>query len=256
MITFKVIEEYENKNIEIPKRIGDYSPGYDIKSAEDIIVPSIYTKLRKVEGRAPIPGLFDSRIKRITGLFDYENEESDVYTLDEIKDEINKLEIITMVPTGLCVALNPTMYLSLHIKSDIGINSLLMIPNQTELITADSFFHEKHILIPLINLSPYDIKIKKGDSIAIGIIHEYELVDGDKYSYISEDSKGFVRSVEYYQNILPATNYEDKKKMSRDRANAIIDTYMSMISKGYKPGPKTQKVVNEAIEVLLEPERK
>lgn len=227
MITFKVIEEYENKNIEIPKRIGEYSPGYDIKSAKDIIVPSIYTKLRKVEGRAPIPGLFDSNIKRITGLFDYENEESKVYTLDEIKDEINKLEIVTMVPTGLYVELNPTMYLSLHIKSDIGINSLLMIPNQTELVTTDRV--EKHILIPLINLSPYDIKIRKGDTIVIGIIHEY--------SFISDYC-------------------EDEKMMTKERASKIIDSFLDMSSKGYKIGPKTMKAVKEAIEFSIKPERK
>ena len=43
---FQIVEEYKDKGINIPKRATQWSAGYDIEAAEDIIVPSIFKQLK------------------------------------------------------------------------------------------------------------------------------------------------------------------------------------------------------------------
>lgn len=149
MNSFKVIKKYEDKDIHIPKRATMYSAGYDIEAAEDVIVPSIFRAMKS----------FDK-----------------VCTIDEIKQIVKGMNLRTMVPTGLKVELDNDMYLELHVRSSIGCNCLLQLANQTGIIDADYYNNpdnEGHIFIALINLSPCDIQIKKGDRIAQGIFKKY-----------------------------------------------------------------------------------
>ena len=44
---------------------------------------------------------------------------------------------------------------------------------------ADNPDNEGAIFFQVINLSPFPIKLKKGDIIGQGIIHKYEITDGD-----------------------------------------------------------------------------
>ena len=37
---FEIAKGFENKGINLPKRTTKYSAGYDVESAEDVIVPS------------------------------------------------------------------------------------------------------------------------------------------------------------------------------------------------------------------------
>ena len=60
------------------------------------------------------------------------------------------------------------------------------------IIDSDYYCNESNdgeIMFQLINLSPYDIQLRKGDRIGQGIIKQYSLVEGDNY-YTGEKRKG------------------------------------------------------------------
>lgn len=50
--------------------------------------------------------------------------------------------------------------------------------------------NEGHIYFQVINLSPVDIELKRGDIIGQGIIHKYEIVDGDEANGIRNGGFG------------------------------------------------------------------
>ena len=56
---------------------------------------------------------------------------------------------------------------------DLGLNKL-------EVLSTDNPNNEGHIFIPMINLNPYPIKIKKGERIAQALFHPYLIVDNDE----------------------------------------------------------------------------
>lgn len=155
-IKFEVVEAYKDKDIHIPKRATEYSAGYDIEAAEDVIVPSIFRNMK----------CFDK-----------------VCSINEIKKIVKGMNLVTMVSTGLKVSMENDNYLELHVRSSIGCNCLLQLANQTGIIDADYYnnpSNEGHIFIGLINLSPCDIQIKKGDRIAQGIFHTYDITEDDE----------------------------------------------------------------------------
>ena len=88
-----------------------------------------------------------------------------------------------MVPTGLKVKMPEDVVLKIHPRSGTGSNCLLQLANQTGVIDSDYYNNpdnEGHIFIPILNLSPYDIEIKKGDKIAQGIFEHYLITDDDE----------------------------------------------------------------------------
>lgn len=168
-VKFEVVTEYKDKGINLPKRSTKYSAGYDIESAVDITIPSLYKLLKNNCNNDHAVVLENSKFR--VG-----------YSIDEIKKLVKRLELRVMVPTGLRVQLEPWMHLQLHMRSSIGTNCLLTLANGTGIIDADYYNadNEGHIHIPLINLSPVDINIKKGEKIAQGIIIPYFITDDDE----------------------------------------------------------------------------
>ena len=157
-IKFEIISEYKDKGINLPKRSTKYSAGYDIEAAEDVVIPSHY---RFIENFTK----------------DYN------LTTEQIKSIVKELGIRVMVPTGLKVQMPENMYLKLYMRSGIGSNCLLALANGTGIIDTDYYnnkSNEGHMFIPLINLSPIDIKIKKGEKIAQGIFGMYFITDDDE----------------------------------------------------------------------------
>lgn len=155
-IKFEIVSKYKDKGINLPKRSTKYSAGYDIEAAEDVVIPSHY---RFIENFTK----------------DYN------LTTDQIKSVVKELGIRVMVPTGLRVKMPENMYLKLYMRSGIGSNCLLTLANGTGIIDADYYNadNEGHIFIPLINLTPMDIKIRKGEKIAQGIFSMYFVTDDD-----------------------------------------------------------------------------
>lgn len=186
---FQVVESYKDKGINIPKRATMYSAGYDLESAEDIIIPSLFNQLRKYEvDRETINTNGLSYMYKPIGYFSAMiDKRTEPYSIEEMKYLVKHLNLVTMVPTGLKLCMNTDKYLAIHPRSSMGVNCLLMLANQTGIVDMDYYNNENnegHIFVPMINLSPFDIKINKGDRIAQGIVQRYTTLDYCGNDYI------------------------------------------------------------------------
>lgn len=187
MIKFEIVKEYEDKNINKPKRSTLGSAGYDIEAAEDIIVPSLFYVIRHIHGTTQVA----RSISSVVNYYLSSNEVEPKY-IEDIKQIVKGNKLRTMVPTGLKAKMPKNVVLKLYPRSSTGANCLLQLANQTGIIDSDYYNNESnegHIFIPLINLSPYDIIIKKGDKIAQGIFSEYMLVHDDDTTIQDECSQ-------------------------------------------------------------------
>ena len=179
MRKFEIITKYKDQLDEtfIPRRATKESAGYDFKAAEDIVIPShIYNLMELMQNVSGQPK-----------------------TLDEMKYFLkdNKLIKPTLVPTGIKAYMKHDEYLGLKSRSSIPLNSLLIVANGEGVIDADyvNADNEGHIHVMFYNLSPFPIKIQKGEKIAQGIYIKYETVDNDKP--IKEDRTGGFGSTNY-----------------------------------------------------------
>lgn len=158
---FEIVSKYQNKNISLPQRKTEKSAGYDFEVAEDIIVPSYMVGMNT---------LYNSYGKK-------------TLTLEEMGG-ITKMTGIkpTLVPTGIKVYLETDSYLELSVRSSTPLKQWLVLANGIGIIDADYVDNDQNegeIFFQVINLSPYDLLLKKGDRIGQGVIHRYELVDDD-----------------------------------------------------------------------------
>lgn len=163
MRKFEVITKYKEKNITLPTRSTQESAGYDFYAAEDIIVPS-YLKAFFIT-KDP----FESDL---------------VLTIEEHSKKIkeNNLKPV-LVPTGVKIALNKDEELELRSRSSVATKNIIFLTNGVGTIDADYYNNidnEGHIMIPMINMSPWDLQIKKGDKIAQGLIKKYLITDNDE----------------------------------------------------------------------------
>ena len=106
-----------------------------------------------------------------------------VYTLAEIAN-LTKLTKAkpTLIPTGIKCTLEPGMYLELSVRSSCPLKHWLVLANSVGIIDADYYNNpdnEGHIYFQMINLSPFDIQLKKGDTIGQGIIKPYLITEDD-----------------------------------------------------------------------------
>ena len=148
----------------LPTRATKYSAGYDFYTSEDIVVKS-------------------SNI----GSFDYSY--IDAQSLKDGELLLKKLHIQpTLIPTGIAFKGEPNDVLLMHSRSGIAIKNLLMLPNAVRII--DSDYYPREIMVPVINLAPFDIVVPKGTRIAQGIISTYLTVD-DEPKMTAERTGGF-----------------------------------------------------------------
>ena len=87
--------------------------------------------------------------------------------------------------TGIKVHMPKDEHLALYIRSSYGIKYGLMLNNCVGIIDADYYNNpdnEGEIFFQMINLSPYDIQLKKGDIIGQGIIKPYLITEDDNAS--------------------------------------------------------------------------
>lgn len=175
-IKFEIIEKYKDKNINLPKRATKGSAGYDIEAAEDMIIPSIFQIMKTTRH-------YNNNFAAIPRYYFDDTYRNETYSIEDIKSVIKSNNYRTMVPTGLKVKMPEDVVLKIHPRSGTGSNCLLQLANQTGVIDSDYYNNpdnEGHIFIPILNLSPYDIKIEKGDKIAQGIFEHYLITDDDE----------------------------------------------------------------------------
>lgn len=160
MIKFERVSKYPDAVI--PTRSTANSAGYDFTVAKDIVIPSYSDQMSEMVrwGR--------------TG---------HIYTLTEMASFTKELKIKpTLVPTGVKCCLDADTYLELSVRSSTPLKHWIILANGVGIIDADYYNNpdnEGHIYFQVINLTPFDIQLKKGDKIGQGIIKPYLTTNDD-----------------------------------------------------------------------------
>ena len=160
---FEVISKYEGEDL-LPKRSTEKSAGYDLKAAEDYIIPSLWN---------------------VVFVICLEQDTEMPMDLDEIKAWLKEHKELkpTLVSSGVIAYMQENEWLGVYSRSGIPLNSLLVVGNSVGVIDCDYYnnpSNEGEIFVQFINLSPFPIKINKGDRVAQGIFHTFNKVDEDR----------------------------------------------------------------------------
>ena len=113
--------------------------------------------------------------------------------LDNLSDTLTEMAHFTkqlkikpiLIPTGIKCSLDPNTYLELSVRSSTPLKHWIILANGVGIIDADYYNNpdnEGHIYFQVINLSTFDIQLKKGDKIGQGIIKHYLITDDDNAS--------------------------------------------------------------------------
>ena len=171
MAKFEKVSKFANVNINLPQRKTAQSAGYDFEVAEDIVIPSFFNLYSIMNA-------------------EYKND-TDILSLTSNPNfSLNKLAAITkrlgtkptLVSTGMKCQLEPNTYLELSVRSSCPLKHWLILGNGVGIIDADYYNNpdnEGEIFFQLINLSPFNIQLYKGDIIGQGIIKPYLVTDDD-----------------------------------------------------------------------------
>ena len=164
MAHFEVVSRFKDADIALPVRKTACSAGYDLAVAEDIIIqPYLYHIDRMKDAMPYVP---------------YDLETMAKWT----KDLNAKPRLVT---TGLKCKLEKDTYLELSMRSSTPLKHWLVMANAIGIIDADYYnnpTNEGEIFFQLINLSPFPIRLRKGDIIGQGIIKPYLVTKDDKSS--------------------------------------------------------------------------
>ena len=165
MAKFEVVSKFKGEeDLLLPERKTKYSAGYDLTVAEDIFIPA-YQDLSEI-------------------LLNHSNKREDTFlTLKEMQEYTKKCAARpTLVSTGVKCKLEEGTYLELSVRSSTPLKYWLIMGNSVGIIDGDYYNNpdnEGEIFFQLINLSPYDIKIQKGEAIGQGIIKPYLTTEDD-----------------------------------------------------------------------------
>lgn len=162
MARFEVVSRFADKDISLPVRKTAQSAGYDFQVAEDIIIqPYLYHIDRMKDAMPYMP---------------YELSQMAKWT-----KELNAKP--RLVSTGIKCKLEPGTYLELSMRSSTPLKHWLILANAIGIIDADYYNNpdnEGEIFFQVINLSPFPIRLRKGDTIGQGIIKQYLVTEDDK----------------------------------------------------------------------------
>lgn len=173
MIKFEKVSRFADADFPMPVRKTANSAGYDMAIAEDtIILPYGYYENALAKN-------IDDNLK--------------IYTLSEVAELTKKGKLKpTLVSTGVKCSLQEGTYLELSVRSSTPLKYWLIMANSVGIIDADYYNNidnEGEIFFQLINLSPFPIRLQKGEIIGQGIIKEYKITDDD--AAVGERTGGF-----------------------------------------------------------------
>lgn len=179
---FEFVKEYAAAGLPLPERKTVGSAGYDFAVAEDTIIYPYYNLYKRLLGERS-----NKKVSPWERYMDDVEEESALnrpLTLDEISSLTKSTGIRpALVPTGVKCKLDSGTYLELAIRSSLPLKSWLILANGEAIIDADYYNNpenEGHIYFQLINLSPFPIKLCKGQCIGQGLIKKYLTTEDDK----------------------------------------------------------------------------
>ncbi len=208
-VKFEKVTKYAENDFALPTRKTRLSAGYDFTVPEDIIVPSHYVQIFKIlkekllqteflESIADLEVIKSlisigesnkelSEVEKLLAVGKIAEELPDLFQflidsftmdLDLVKELVKKTGTrMTLIPTGVKVKLEENQKLELFIRSSTSLRAYLIMANSVGIIDADYYDNpdnEGHIYFQVINLSPFNIRIKKGEIIGQGIISKYD----------------------------------------------------------------------------------
>lgn len=156
---FEKVSKY--KDIKLPIRATRFSAGYDIYSAFDITVPSIWRVLYELTDQDINPAL----IKFNQAL-------------------IRNLVKPTLVPTGIKAQMPRDNVLYLYNRSSNPLKRGLVLANSVGVIDADYYnnkANEGEIFGSFYNFNVQDYTIHQGDAIMQGVFGTYLLAENDNF---------------------------------------------------------------------------
>lgn len=184
MAHFEKVSRFDGEAIAMPVRKTASSAGYDFVVAEDTIIPSYDNCLIAMNIEGGIDPAFD--LGDVFDAFFGEKKtetKHHIYTLDEVAAITKKTKAKPiLVSTGMKCKLDPGTYLELSVRSSSPLKYWLVMANGVGIIDADYYNNpdnEGEIFFQLINLSPFDIKLQKGETIGQGIIKPYLITEDD-----------------------------------------------------------------------------
>lgn len=172
MVKFEKVSRFNDIDLPLPTRATANSAGYDFVVAEDIVLPPMSFLTSKIQDR-----VFEE--DKDLDFYSFTNP----FTLDEMAELTKSLKSkVTLVSTGMKCHLNPGQYLELSVRSSTPLKHWIICGNSVGIIDADycdNPDNEGEIFFQLINLSPFAIKLNRGDKIGQGIIKTYGITDDD-----------------------------------------------------------------------------
>lgn len=165
MAKFEKISKYAGADIVMPVRKTEFSAGYDMVAAEDVVIPPYNYLMNEIVSYVGITNI------------------NDPVTLDEMKEITKKADAKpTLIPTGMKCKLEEGTYLELSVRSSCPLKHWIMMANSVGIIDKDYYNNpdnEGHIFFQVVNMSPLPIIIKKGEAIGQAIIHKFDTVEDD-----------------------------------------------------------------------------
>lgn len=158
MARFMKVSRFENdETLQLPTRKTVGAAGYDFMVAEDTIVPSWLSNMGRVR--------------------DAYNSDDIILNLNDIASLMKEYKAKpTLVPTGIKCELDLDTYLELSVRSSCPLKYGLFLANGVGIIDSDYYnnpSNEGEIFFQMINLTPFPIRLQKGDIIGQGIIKQY-----------------------------------------------------------------------------------
>ena len=186
MSKFEKVSRFADVDIALPVRKTEGSAGFDFVVAEDIVVPA-YTDLMYTLNHYEYFDLYnhypENSADFTEALKHLAIKHDEGLTLDEMAALTKKSEAKpTLVSTGMKCKLDPGTYLELSVRSSCPLKYWLVLANSVGIIDADYYNNpdnEGEIFFQMINLSPFAIKLQKGDAIGQGIIKPYLVTEDD-----------------------------------------------------------------------------
>ena len=183
MAKFEVVSKYADAGLPLPVRATANSAGYDFVVAKDTVLKPYVDHYREMSLLKDV-----SFAQIMENLFESAKGKAAVQplTLTDVANITGKHKNKpTLVSTGMKCKLDPGTYLELSVRSSTPLKHWIILANGVGIIDADYYNNpdnEGEIFFQLINLSPFNIVLQKGEKIGQGIIKNYGITEDDAAS--------------------------------------------------------------------------